>query len=515
MSRSQRYRMPISSLVLICTLLLSPAFIPVAEAGGLLSSRVFARQVIDENGIPLRESEITLRLPGSGFQVVNENGFSVQALIASPLDGSKNLIPLNVLGAEVENGQTLKLHVDGPVSKGSVIAFGSGALTRYGQPYQLGDITLNDARRFLSPQQAALWGKAYEPTDVDLFPIQTYPGSTPAVGIPQPTDEFTVRANLEEHFQRFVDAGKLKPREMRRLLEHFDEPEQQALFVDPVTGQFEPHLMAMVLTTAGTPSEGAIKVILNGENPTGKAALVQYSEDLPINRIAESTFVTDTNGQVQWVILVNPLMKEEPFQAGSASVAHEGMHQDTLQGQNEEIAAKSVEINTWKQHLLMNSELASLGTRTTKGLSLQVLWELNSGKTGFPNPGIIQAPLLQDPPTVTPGSNFMDPSMDVILRNVVYSAVPNVDTPGNSFLDRYLNTVTRGIDFQKFGNNFDLDSVNRLDNINRFYTSADNFRLLQILKLQPVFGPTAAALGAAMQPLSPAETTQPPLQERY
>lgn len=77
MNRSQRYLMPLSSLVLISALLLSPAFTPVVEAGDLLSSRVFARQVIDENGIPLRESEITIGLPGRGFQINNPNGFSV------------------------------------------------------------------------------------------------------------------------------------------------------------------------------------------------------------------------------------------------------------------------------------------------------------------------------------------------------------------------------------------------------------------------------------------------------
>jgi hypothetical protein len=282
-----------------------------------LSQGVFAGQVIDGNGIPLRESEIAIRLPGKGFRIGDPDGFTVQALIASPVDGTKSLIPLNLLGAEIRRN-TLKLFVDGPVSNGSIIGLAPDVLTWKGRPYQPGDITLNDARRFMSPKQAALWGKAYTPTDQNLFPIQTYPGASPAVGIPQPTDPAVVRAHLKQHFQRFVKAGKLKPWEMRRLLERFDNPLQRASFIDPVTGQFEPHLMAMMLTTAGTPGEGAIKALLDGENPIGKPAKVEYRE-LPNNRIAESLFVTDEQGVRQWVIAMNPLLEDEPFQAGSGA----------------------------------------------------------------------------------------------------------------------------------------------------------------------------------------------------
>jgi len=192
-----------------------------------LSQGVFAKQVIDGNGIPLRESEITIVLPGKGFLISNPDGFSVQARVASPIDGTKSLVPLNVLEAAIV-GNTLKLFVDGPVSNGSIIAFAPNALTWKGQPYRPGDITLNDVRRFMSAKQAALWGKAYTPTNQNLFPIQTSPGASPAVGIPQPTDPAVVRANLEQHFQRFVKAGKLKPWEMRRLLERFDNPLQRA-----------------------------------------------------------------------------------------------------------------------------------------------------------------------------------------------------------------------------------------------------------------------------------------------
>ena len=221
--------------------------------------------------------------------------------------------------------------MDGPVSKGSAIEFAPDALTRNGLPYQSGAIALKHPRRFLSPQQAALWGKAYEPSDVDLFPIQTHPGASPAVGIPQPTDEFPVRANLEEHFQRFVDAGKMKPRQMRRLLERFDDPEQQASFVDPDTGQFEPHLMAMVLATAGTPGEGAIRAIIDGQNPTGRPAKVICGDVLNTRGgFALSDIVKDAQGQDQWQITMDYLLKNEPFQAGGAPITHEAMHQDLL-----------------------------------------------------------------------------------------------------------------------------------------------------------------------------------------
>ncbi len=445
---------------------------------------VSVSQVTNEQGIPQRESQISIRIP-NGSQIANPDGFNVQSMIANPLDGSQNLTPMNITRSEI-NGRSLNLFVDGPVSNGSQISIAEGALTnRRGQPQAARDITLDNPRKFQSPEQAALWGKAFEASNINLFPGTVFPGSQPPQPIPQSTDPSVVRQDLNDHFQRFVDAGKMNPGQMNRMLKIYDNEKYREVFTDPNTGQFEPQLMAAVLGTAGTPGQGTISAIIGGKNDTGRPARVVYGE-LPPGLLGGASVQPDpADGLDRWFITVNPVLRNEPFQTVSALMAHEAMHQDNIPGQNEEIVARVAEINTWKQQVLVNPELASINTPLARFNNLNLLMFENSGQS-FPQGGVFEAPLAQGTQDIVPNSDVINSrSLEDFLRNVAYDDVPNVDTPGNSYLNSFLRQGTRGRWQQSQG--FNDNTVARLDNT-RFFTPQDNFRLLQILQLQPFFG---------------------------
>jgi hypothetical protein len=431
-----------------------------------------AQQVTDATGIPLRESELLLWVPGLPAGLT-EADFAFEVLVQNPADGVELFVLLDILAVVPKGNGVLSLFVDGPVSTGSLLWVSPDVSGMAGGEL----IELNTLARFLSPSEAALWGKAYEPTNPDLFPSSVY-DNTPAQGIPQSTDPAVVREDLRQHFDAHIQAGRLQPALADLLLRWFDDAEKRQGFIDPTTGVFEPQLMAMVLATAGTPGQGSIPAIIGGKNETGWPAQVFYA-DLPGQRIAEAEVIQDPKGQDQWIVRLNSRMRNEPFQVSSAILAHEAVHQDNIQGQDEEVVGKSVEVNTWKNQLLVNPELASLGTPVSRFLNLEVLMQENSGQS-FPNGGLFQAPGVDD---VVPNSPALDPnSFEDFLRNNVYVGVADVATPSNRYLDRYLQTMTPE---QSRGWDFDEVSVILLDNP-QYFTPAENFRVLEILELQTV-----------------------------
>jgi hypothetical protein len=470
-----------------------------------------AQQVTDASGTPLRESEIILRVPVLPAGITEED-FAFEVLVKNPADGVELFVLLDILAVVPKANRVLSVFVDGPVSTGSLLwispdvsGMAGGKLIELNTPARF--LSPSEAAlwgkptrtfpvptprtKFLSPSEAALWGKAYEPTNIDLFPANVY-GGMPSQGIPQSTDPAVVREDLRQHFAAYIQTGRLHPALADLLLRWFDDVEKRQGFIDPTTGVFEPQLMAMVLATGGTPGQGSISAIIGGKNDTGRPARVVYYGELPPGSLAGASVQPDPiDGQDRWIITIHPLLRNEPFLTVSALIAHEAMHQDNIQGQDEEIAGKSAEINTWKQHLLVSPELASINTPLSRFLNLQTLMHENSGQS-FPNGGIFEAPLAQGTQDVIPNSDFLThTSFEDFLRNNVYVGVADVDTPGNRYLNAFLRQGTRGRWQPTQG--FNDNTVARLDNL-RFFTPAENFRILEILELQPVIkslGPSA------------------------
>ena len=125
----------------------------------------------------------------------------------------------------------------------------------------------------------------------------------------------------------------------------------------------------------------------------------------------------------------NPRMKGEPLPVLATVLAHESLHQDNEQGQNEEVMAKWLEKVVWAEFLLADPALVEVGTPIARTLNLELLMWLNSGEK-LPYPG------LKPPPgsntQVAPGSTGLPyESYEEFLRKHLYQRENNKPTPSN------------------------------------------------------------------------------------
>lgn len=442
-----------------------------------------AEQVV-EGGVRLRRS--TLRLSFAGAAVLcDAAGLAVETAVVDPVSGEAGLRPLPVMGASVEGGALIVV-VEGPVSEGSRLSVADGAVIA-GEAALGGSGTLSGT--LLSPAEAALWFKAYEPTEIDLFPAASYPGASAPVQLPI-RSEAEIRAELDAHLGRVVTAGRIDEARRGELLALFDDPAVRENFRDD-DGTFQPFLLAATLATAGTSGESTIDALIGGVNATGQPARVRF-----FDTGGPEASVDVIDGRM--IVSVHPRQHAEAIQHLAPLLVHEALHQDNTVGQDEEVVAFMMQPLVHGELVLIDPTVATTGTRLGEGLNLQLLWLLNSGQLGFPWPGFLTAPLLQDPPNIMPRSQLVRRSFEQVLRADAYAAVPVMDAPGNEHLDLVASRITGAT---QQGLAFDEATVRLLDDV-RAFSSEEVFRLLEILRLELAGEPALAdrAPSAAVLP---------------
>ena len=194
-----------------------------------VAGEIQASQVVDKEGFPLRESRIEIPFNGP-VEIRGNEGLTFEALVRDPMDRKEKPRKLNILKTEVQ-GNSLILHVDGPVSNGSVLTLNkSGALAVNGKSVDSGSVKVRGTK-LISPLEATLWFKPFETSNVNLFTSSCYLNASPSLDLPpQPTDPVVVRRNLAAHFQNFVAQDKLTEKEVNALLARFDDPVQRKVF---------------------------------------------------------------------------------------------------------------------------------------------------------------------------------------------------------------------------------------------------------------------------------------------
>src|SRR5207237_6905967 len=123
---------------------------------------------------------------------------------------------------------------------------------------------------------------------------------------------------------------------------------------------------------------------LSGANATGaKAIHVTFDSNVVSTVEVAQTTITHTN---RLQTMVRPDFSGEPFQALSATLAHEILHQDgpNNDGQQEEIIANAIQTLVWAQQLLVDSGPASVRSDLVRMNNNRLYAMLNSGKLVFP-----------------------------------------------------------------------------------------------------------------------------------
>jgi len=489
--------------ILIFTLIVSVYFVSCDNDGDgsndtldLAVTEATTTQIVDEEGNPQNRSVLRINFNGE-VQVLDASGLTVKSALRDPVTDQTVFSELdieqtNVTGVIVNtvkattrqvDNNTLELTVDGLVGDGGIFSVTDGVLTINGNPIEAGEITLSLPT---SPEEATLAIKPFSPTDINLFLQLAYPDGMLDI-IPPPLIDEKVFEGFSEFMQRKVDLGLISEEELQELLELFNSPE----VIETIPNA---NLRAALLSLAGTACSAAIDAVINGENRRGiPYALVDFDlgkVNLPsplevFPPILALSFPNTPGGST---VIFNDALMGEPFQAISAVMAHEVLHQGVVSsGIPEEIVAAAAGTLVWAQQLLIDPQVVSTNTFTLDFENSALLGMLNSGKRGFPNLGLDEAPQMHSPPVALPDavSPFGElTSFEDGFRFInELGGIADTDTPGqnNPTLQSYLSAISQS---NQSGWDFNQETLDFIDGNIRIFTPQEQFKLVQILKLR-------------------------------
>jgi hypothetical protein len=272
------------------------------------------------------------------------------------------------------------------------------------------------------PSENLLESRPFAPTDINLFSPVAYPDATPmtpATGTP-PTE-----AEARQMLEAYLIEGEQNVQEGLAL---FDNP-------DLIAKVPNPSLRAGLVGSLGTAGEPAIEFIMNAKTDAGlpKVAIIGFS-DTPFDSSNLDVALVIGTAENQMAIPFNPKYKNETPFLFTPTLAHEVLHNDTLNAGYEEITAKAIESSIYLEQLALHPLLAALGTELSRRNNTNALTRLNSGEG--PKLGLFQSNANQP---VLPGSplNFTN----------WFDQFPNTDlneTPGSEVLLQILALMAPG-----------------------------------------------------------------------
>ncbi|AUV80500.1 hypothetical protein C2R22_01535 [Salinigranum rubrum] len=434
------------------------------------------QQVVDD-GVPQPQSVLAVDL-SADVDVVDAERVRVWTYIVDPRSARTRPRLLDVLEATA-TPTGVRLVVDGPVSRGTVVVFDEAGLVVDGRPR--GAFAYTPDGDLLPPERATQWFKAYEPTNPDYFSPAVYPDGSPHADGDDDPDR--VRERLAAHLGQFVDRGRLTAEERDRALARFDDPDVRSRFEDG-EGEFDAEALAGVLANAGTVARGVDRVIIDGENQFGRPYAVQRRPT--ISGGCMEVLVEEGNPTV----LVDPVLDGEPFVVLAPLFAHEGFHQDLAVGLDEEIIATYLETLVWAEHVLADPAVARTGTAKARRANTMLLVALNSGGRSFPDVGLYAAPHRQPGTNATPDAPRSVADFFSLVESK-YARTPSEPSPGNAYARQVIARVTES---SASALGFDSETLTRLDERTRVFSAADVGDLLAALELRPAPSVTTDAV---------------------
>ena len=444
-----------------------------AISPGFLGQRETTVEQVVVDGVPQPQSVVTVSLERP-VDRVDAGGIQLRIPIVDPTTETGATRRIDVLDATA-TGTTLRLVVDGPVSRGAVVSFAARSLLVDGRWAQAFSQRLDGA--FDSPERATQWFKAYEPTTLDHFDPAVYRESAAPREYEVDDDPVAVRRRLAAHLDRFVGRDQLSGSDRDAALQRFDSPAVRERFLD-ADGRFDPELLAGVLANAGTVARGLDRVIIDGENDFGHPYEVRRRPTL-----SGGCMEVRVN-QGRPAVFVDPQLGGEPFVVLAPLLAHEGFHQDLAVGLDEEVIATYLETLIWAEHILANPAIARLGTRKTRAANTMLLAALNSGGRAFPEVGLSAAAHRQATTNVTPGATKATVDFVSAVESK-YRRTPSAASPSAAYTRLVIDRVTGGAPPALA---FDNGLVALLDRKTRLFSTDEMHALLAALELRPSSG---------------------------
>lgn len=441
---------------------------------------------MDSNRITIGfSSNITL----SDAAMIRSFGYANDTLTSS--SQKKVTVGLSVTAS----ANVLTIITDRLIRKGSRLFIYSGAITdSSGKAVVFDASTTAKTITFTTGQNKpryTLSNRAFRPSDASYFDPAVFSASPAPTTANTTPSASTVRASLVAFLGRKVSAGTITSAQETSALATYDSS---------ATAGYIPNanLRAALVSLTGTVAASAIQTILGKSNVTGKSwTLVDFgsSSDISVSAPTAETKLS-TSGRLQ--TLVRDTFSGESFEALSAILAREALHQGTVANPNgntsdaieSEVVDNAVANTVYAQQLLTDPTPAGNGTKLVTYLNTQLLALLNSGQKLFPYGGINAAALLTTPANVFIGA-VSDPGgfgnstpvtsfADFIRRDFTHRGLNSGAISSTPYAVTVLkNIVGSSGDFTQLGANVET----YLDTRNTILTDVAYIKLATALKL--------------------------------
>jgi hypothetical protein len=439
-------------------------------------SKIKVLNLFGTNGLSLNESLISVPFT-LGMRLKDANGVQVRGYAVNPVNGHQKKLVIPVLSVQINPAQTNVLLIKTGVlmrKTGGKILLNAGALTdtknRAFTPVELSSPKGQNKERF------TLASRDFVPETHDLFTSDIYSDASAPTAASTHVAANTVATNFKAFMDLKVAAGLIPQATEDTAISQFNNTTIKSIVPDA-------NLRAAVLSLYGTVGEPAIGAMLLGQNETNKPqTVVDFSTEVSNNAEVAETLVVNNGTRLR--TLFKTTYAGEPFQALSAWVAHEALHQDTTDGQNEAIVTNIVETMVWAQQLDVSHTYVTSNTSLVKQENDKLYAMLDSGSAVFPRVGLDQGPVK-----FSTGGVFLNASAqtggdylsyeDYIRRLYIARNFPAVDTDGNATLDAMMQNVTG----QTNSNSFNEAAIQLVDKFEQIITDKTAIREAGYLKL--------------------------------
>ncbi len=379
-----------------------PANIETLEKRELLAaSPVFAGTKIkginlSANNISTNQTLITIPFTGN-ITLTDVTKLRLFGYADNPLSPHLGQVKktVNIISASVlsTDHSFLQITTDRLMRKGGTIIINSGALTDDNN-LLIATQTLKTVKG-QNKERFTLACREFVSTNHNFFTPAIYSDAATPTTANTAIPEATVTAELQAFLDKKVAAGTITQAAEDNAMTRYNSASVKGIVPDA-------NLRAAIFSLTGTFAENAIGVYLDGDNLTGKPyTIVAFQNpDDPTVPVTQ-TSIRASDGRLRTVF--KPTFQGEPFEALSAWVAHEATHQDSTVGLQEEEAATVVETLVYGQQAMTDPTFLSAGTALVNLENEKLAAFVQSGRTIFPYPGLIQAPALRADQGVFPG----------------------------------------------------------------------------------------------------------------
>jgi hypothetical protein len=442
-----------------------------------ITGAIKVKNLFDSSGISINESLVTVPFDKT-IRIKDSSQIQVRGYAVNPLTGAQKKLVINVLSVERGgDSASLIIHTDRLMRKnGGKILLGPGAVSDKNNDF-LPAQTISSPKG-QNKERFTLASRAFTPTNVDFFTQDLYGTATAPIDVSASPSEAAVTKGLTAFLNKKVAAGAITQAQMDQAITRYNDNRTKAIIP-------EANMRAALVSLVGTLGEQTIAAYLEGQNATGlKAVSITFDSNVAGTvEVAETTL--NSIGRLRTKFRTQ--YAGEPFQALSAALAHEILHQDGpgTDGQPEEIMANMVQTMVWAEQLLIDPFPASSRTTLVRMCNDRLLAMLQSGKALFPRVGLQNAALLDTSIGVFPGADAQTGGVYTSYENFVRRlyetiGIGNANTVGNPSWTEFFHRITNTTQGTPTFANATIDT---LDASQQIITDKNAITLAGILRL--------------------------------